>query len=657
MENIFLAAGSTRRNHVTCYYNDTLIFAAKNNIILLKNKKEVIITNQSLITVLNCIDDMIIAGDDQGNINVYDFYTHKQLKTFKLDDSVQLISKIPHKDIYICGSFNKLYFIESKAVKYFEIKNELITCGDIFYLNNEYLQVTGTYSGNIIVFQINNSNFTPKLTFNAHKDSITTIKCHYIKEDIYFLTASQDKFIKIWKINRNENGDKLFIMDHTSYSITLVKTLSGHRDWIYNCIWTEEDDIYSVSQDDSCILWKYKNNDWSNDIRLGGIASKNQGFFDIVKSKDSIFCLSYFGGFYKYTSNSLVYCTSGHQDEITSLDWYNNYLLSTSLDSTARIFNINSQKEIARAQIHGYPLKVARFLKKDTFSFISAGQETQLRVFQATQIFIKNHEFDFSTISNQSDLKIYKPKSIHSELSLTNEISNDYHTSDLLINEYTLTHSTLFHEISKIFVHYFEIEDIAVSPYFIASVNRSSSLDFSGIFITSHSFQKLNYIKVHRLGIQRIRFSSQFNYLMAVSRDKTASIYKVTTTYPYISLLQTFTDHKRCIWDCSFSPTENLVATVSRDKKVFIYQIPTLKLIFENTFTSEATTISFGNKILAIGTENGEIFLYTFYNQIVFHSKIQAHTNRINVLEFDQHGTRLATGGKDSLIQVFQISI
>jgi elongator complex protein 2 len=368
---------------------------------------------------------------------------------------------------------------------------------------------------------------------------------------------------------------------------------------------------------------------------------------------------SHTGGFYRYerreSSYSLRYAASGHLDEISSLDWRDGLLLTSSLDMTARIYTKRENKwmEVCRPEIHGHPLKAARFLKGEKIELISGGHETILRLFEATRQFLLSNQLE---VKNQEE---YPPSAVLSELSLTNEMSEDIST-DKEANEYFLSAKSVFLEVKRVYGHFFEVEDVCVSDKMLVSCNRSSSKEFSGIFVWNLEFKKTQYIMLHNLGIIRMKFSDDGRFLVASSRDKTVSIYKVKTVEGEygLELVSQIKDHRRVVWDVAISYDNSFFASCSRDRRLLLYSMKEMKMVAEHEFPCEVTALSFhpSKYELSIGCEDGTLSIarITGDDKIVIESKINCHGSKITCVEYSKLGEYIATGGSDSLLRVFR---
>lgn len=261
------------------------------------------------------------------------------------------------------------------------------------------------------------------LSFAEHTD-----QAHH---DILLASASQDKYIRLWRIRKGADLPAVNAADHgiavaplgkalsnkahrlkaaaVDFSFTFEALLLGHEDWIYTTSWRNDGDklqLLSASADNSLAIWECDSSSgvWVCATRLGEISGQKGsttatgsmgGFWNgLWSSQGQVVGLGRTGGFRLWTYNREQdrwlqdVAISGHVKEVTGLAWSKNgdYLLSTSADQTTRLHaewsrgNEKSWHEFARPQIHGYDLNCIDTLRNSRF--VSGADEKLLRVFE-----------------------------------------------------------------------------------------------------------------------------------------------------------------------------------------------------------------------------------------------------------------------------------
>lgn len=251
--------------------------------------------------------------------------------------------------------------------------------------------------------------------------------------DLLLASASQDKYIRIWRVHEGkelpalapEGADPLsgaylpgkspsnkahkLQTSGRDFSVTFEALLLGHEDWIYSARWKPgrgKPQLLSTSADNSLAIWEADPSTgiWVSAARLGEISREKGattatgstgGFWTGLWSPDARFvtCLGRTGSWrlwqYQADEDAWKPCVSitGHTKSVTGISWSRNgdYLLSTSLDQTTRLHTkwtasgFNTWHEMARPQIHGYDLNCIDALGPSRF--VSGADEKLMRVF------------------------------------------------------------------------------------------------------------------------------------------------------------------------------------------------------------------------------------------------------------------------------------
>ena len=245
--------------------------------------------------------------------------------------------------------------------------------------------------------------------------------------DLLLASASQDKYIRLWRIRRDEaasakasNTKRDFLSSLSNkahrlqtsqarYLLTFEALLLGHEDWIYTVRWHNKGSklqLLSASADNSLAFWEAEESSgiWLCNTRLGEISSQKGsttatgstgGFWIGLWSPNgnSVVSLGRTGSWrlWNYDRDSGRWIqglgVSGHVGSITGIAWAKNgtFLLSTGSDQTTRLHatwkhgDFTTWHEFARPQIHGYDLNCIDSI--GTTQFISGADEKSLRVF------------------------------------------------------------------------------------------------------------------------------------------------------------------------------------------------------------------------------------------------------------------------------------
>jgi elongator complex protein 2 len=271
-------------------------------------------------------------------------------------------------------------------------------------------------------------------TLSGHEGWIRSLglrlPCGPVESDILLASASQDKYVRLWRLHRGDAGtprDKAIAnglgsfeqalsnkiqtiqVPGSKYSITFEALLVGHEDWVYTAAWNHYQDslqLLTASADNSLMVWEPDPSSgiWVSTARLGEISGQKGattatgsagGFWIGLWSPDgqAITCLGRTGSWRLWENDTqLQYWTqkpgmSGHVGPVAGLTWDKNgqYLLSTGADQTTRLHaewrreSSSTWHEFARPQIHGYNLNCVTSIGPS--QFVSGADEKLLRVF------------------------------------------------------------------------------------------------------------------------------------------------------------------------------------------------------------------------------------------------------------------------------------
>ncbi|KAI9149245.1 Elongator complex protein 2 [Paramyrothecium foliicola] len=280
--------------------------------------------------------------------------------------------------------------------------------------------------------------FSLQTTLTGHEGWVRSL--NFVKEtqtpgsDLLLASASQDKYIRIWRIHQGMELPKLaaagsdpssgaflpgkspsnkarkFNCAGQDYSVTFEALLLGHEDWIYSARWHSHADgklqLLSTSADNSLAIWEADPTSgiWVSMVRLGEISREKGattatgstgGFWTGLWSPDgtSVACLGRTGSWRRWEYDAAedmwnaCVAISGHTKAVTGISWSKNgdYLLSTSADQTTRLHTkwnasgANTWHEMSRPQIHGYDLNCIDSLGNS--QFVSGADEKLMRVF------------------------------------------------------------------------------------------------------------------------------------------------------------------------------------------------------------------------------------------------------------------------------------
>uniref|UniRef100_A0A3P8VKF9 Elongator complex protein 2 n=1 Tax=Cynoglossus semilaevis TaxID=244447 RepID=A0A3P8VKF9_CYNSE len=462
-----------------------------------------------------------------------------------------------------------------------------------------------------------NGQFKKAMSLQGHEDWVRGVEWTTSGEELLLASCSQDCLIRVWRLCAKSGTDTHTEDDHTvirmkedvfevteadittKFAVTLETVLAGHENWVYGIHWQpplhqgdrlhQTLSLLSGSMDKTMILWAPEE---------GSGVWVEQG---------------------EWSPGVVI---SGHFNAVQDLSWdpEGEFIVSVGSDQTTRLFTPWRQQdsapttwhEISRPQIHGYDMQCLAMVGR--FQFVSGADEKVLRVFQAPRNFVEN----FASISGMSREKLLtssdcanlpegastpalglsnkavfqgdlvpKPNEAKEEFTSASDQYQESYFHPLIMKEPPpedhLLQNTLWPEVQKLYGHGFEMFCLASdsAKTVVASACKASKAEHAAIFLWStKTWRQLQTLRCHSLTVTQMAFSPDGQLLLAVSRDRTWSLWRRSgstpeSPEPQFSLhAHTGKDtavHSRIIWSCDWTPDSKYFVTSSRDKKVIVW--------------------------------------------------------------------------------------
>ncbi|SCZ88370.1 BZ3500_MvSof-1268-A1-R1_Chr2-1g04366 [Microbotryum saponariae] len=550
-----------------------------------------------------------------------------------------------------------------------------------------------------------------------------------------------------------------------SFACASEAVLLGHDAWVTGLRWSPLVDpkdglrLLSASADRSMILWTptpvvatsvpdedtsqsstlkgaSSSSIWTSSRRFGEFSSAtNLGFFGALWGFNArtVLANGWGGSWHAWRRKEAeegeaeswdpIVATTGHFGEVRCAEWEpeGEYLMSAGHDMATRLHGpwrrkgphgaqIETWHELARPQIHGYPLSSIAFL--DRLSFVSGADEKIVRVFSAPGNLVKSlnqlSQIEFVQDGEDRPMAANVPplglsnraigKSDAEEEQIPKEAEGGLYTTafsnaSLTVPDHPpyeehLLGSTLWPEIEKLYGHGYELLSIAArrsegrssSSQLIATSCKATVEQHAVVRLFEPKLGKMvgpkDGLKGHSLSITKVVFGGEGGkWLLSVSRDRSWRVFKRTEDEDlYRPHKAGVKAHARIIWDACFSPDAETFFTASRDKSVKVWststwhEIETIK--FEEAATAVACTRNGGKDVLAVGLENGEIRVFVKpiervegWKEVVVLGPEIAHVQTVTSLSFcpkkmeDALTVRLASGSEDRSVRIIDVSI
>ncbi|XP_041977572.1 probable elongator complex protein 2 [Aricia agestis] len=440
-------------------------------------------------------------------------------------------------------------------------------------------------------------------------------------ECIMLASASQDTYIRVWKIQKHieetthgiKVEQKVFNAYNIDWSVKLDAVLAGHEGWVYGVQWQSIKDsngqssyrILTSSLDKTLIIWETDNQGgaWVEKVRVGEVGGNGLGFYGSRFGPNSILAHGYNGSLHIWehkSSNSWVpsVVAGGHFGGAEEVRWEGRgrYLASTALDQTTRVHapwrrkgSVTRWHEIARPQVHGYDLSALVLVSPTTL--VSAAEEKVIRVFRAPNNFLLNYR---NIVGDTLEDAIAGPegasvpslglsnKAVFSEGDQKNGDDNDGYFVPIELTapptEETLMQNTLWPETHKLYGHGYEVHCLAAAAdgSLLASACRATNVEHAAVILwETENWQQIQKLPSHNLTVTQLAFSPDSQRLLSVSRDRRWTIFKRREGSNLFDL-EACTDktngvHTRIIWCCAWSHDGQVFGTGSRDGKVCLW--------------------------------------------------------------------------------------
>ncbi|XP_018017693.1 elongator complex protein 2 [Hyalella azteca] len=441
---------------------------------------------------------------------------------------------------------------------------------------------------------------------------------------------------------------------------------------------------------------------WVEAARLGEVGGNREGFFSAVFSWDgsAVYAHSYQGGIHEWRLEGDNFwvpqpTVAGHFRPVVDCAWEpkGRYLLTCSEDQTTRLHAKTTDgawHEVCRPQVHGYDMSCVACLPG--LSFVSGAEEKVLRAFSAPTILAEKlatscgwepllelESRDFVDAAAVPSLGLS-----NKSLSEQNQPRPQQQTESSRPTEDTLMAGTLWPEVAKLYGHGHELMAVAATARHIATSCKAATPQDAAIIVWSaKSYQQLQELHYHRLTVTQLNFSSDGSKLLAVSRDRSWSIYdgqlsdEFTLSF-HSGLLEKSVQHSRIIWASSWAPGDTAFVTASRDKTIAVWQASgdrardqscgTLLWRRANTLREEdevsAVAVTATHRqtewLIATGLVNGDVKLHEYNEQrnelIATTTLTPAHHATVRRLSFcppKEGNSILAACGNDNLVFLY----
>lgn len=227
------------------------------------------------------------------------------------------------------------------------------------------------------------------IVYNAHCNTIRSVSvspstaCSFDGGE-YFATASDDKCVKIWSaICKNKQ----------------VSLLRGHNNWVRCCKYCPNDDklVASCGDDSNLLVHDLRSTTGFAETKIAKSGAKftsldwypSNRFIIATASQDAKVRLI------DLRMNKTLQYYHAHSNNVNSVHFHasGNYLLSSSDDSTSKLYDLVEGRVLFTLKGHGGPVTCSRFTS-DGKLFASVGSDSLINLWNSNLLNTKEKPFD-----------------------------------------------------------------------------------------------------------------------------------------------------------------------------------------------------------------------------------------------------------------------
>jgi len=185
------------------------------------------------------------TGSEDGSVKIYDMRAPGYQRDYQIKSPINTVALHPNQGELIAGDEDgniRIWDLTANACSFELVPDGKTPVRSISIGSDASIVVASNNKGTVFSWKLDKKGFEPLQKLEAHNSFCLK---SILSPDVKFLaTASADKTVKIWNVEKN---------------FSLAKTLVGHQRWVWDCAFSADSAyLVTASSDKTAKLWDLK---------------------------------------------------------------------------------------------------------------------------------------------------------------------------------------------------------------------------------------------------------------------------------------------------------------------------------------------------------------------------------------------------------------
>ncbi|KAL4446486.1 hypothetical protein ABPG74_001227 [Tetrahymena malaccensis] len=583
---------------------------------------------------------------------------------------IQIIFSNDNKYLLIL-SFDKYCRIYSEKDNFQLISTILVNMKQNAFVSfsSDNKQIGICNDDNICQIYNNDEKFTLLTAIQCHRSQINSIK---ISSSNKFMLSSSNDSTKLWNVENNFKAQfkipeiqQAFFYQISQDSVYLAAAFENKQVKIWNTekTWSCNKTISQLTDEVIDIQFSFNNKYLciqlkQDKITLYNIQKNFEFLCQIQESFDSIskVCFSHNSQYLVLLNNKskfLLYDSDENFKKKLSFDVetadnvvcsFNCQFFAFSKNNTCKIYCVDKEvQQLCTLQNHTYNISQMAF-SKDNLYFAAASLDNQIYIWNVKH----NFSLAFQLIPHNKAISLMQFSS-DSEYLITASGDQKCYIWDInrgysVLLKLNINNNEIYSAI-----------DISSDKKYLALAgNNIICYNLQGIQLPLLYQQNANS-KGHTHSINSVSYSSDGNYLVTGSWDKSLKIWDAKQGFELVKTIQQHKDPINCI---DFSKDGKYLISASVDKTCKIWDPKDnfkLKATIMNSDSIQSAVFSCDSKYLALSSWDDTVRVYDVLNEFLLLKEISNHSKQVNSVSFSSDGKYLVSTSDDKTIKIYDL--